>query len=543
MRRQEPGPATLRRGGFSPQLSPAAEEWLELYRRTHGHGDAIAAEIDRRLESCAGGTDGAKGPLIRLLRLRDLHRYVEGDPEMKALKRDLLESTVRWRQPSARWQAARELILLHLPAVLGAVPEELGAAFKRDLSVPGSRLGRLLRLCALMNLEAAGEMPPPNWVLRFQRGRFPAHVWELGRADAAERSAGEAWRPVSPLARWEYLGADLAERIFGLRELWGGPAWVGGLGRPGRGSTDAPSPAAGAPGPRTERTQVYCRFEPAETVLAQLPLLPVQREALLGDLLRYVHLRLGAEGVRQAALVFAASAGCAPGEPFALDLAGLARRCGLANAREERAAAQCLAAAVELLSAVTVQRVGPGEPETAGESRIRSTRLLTVLGWEGAARDGSGKGADERERLTVLPDRLLWTAAGRPLGEAFRDLPVAVLALPPREHPYALALAAWARQRFAERCGSAIECSASSLLHDAGIPVPEPAGQRMAETLKRDLQRLQELGVLGRWSLARDPGAPGPHVRLDPPGRRRPGLPGSGGWARERPGQAGRAQP
>ncbi len=524
-RRGAPG-----RRAFFLVLGAATEALLGLYQRGRGRPDAVGAEIDRQLEGCAvagaGDAAGAGERLGLLLRLRDLHRYVEADPELKPFKLAVLAATMPQREPARRWTEARALIVGHLPTLLDVGGEEVGATLKRDLSAPGSRLGRMLRLCALLNLEAAGERPPPSLRLRFLRGRFPEHVWEPHRSGAETAGAGAAWQPVTPLARWEYLAADVAEQVFRARGPAGGPAWEGGPGRPGRSCTDARAPAIGlqprdAPGER-----VYCRLESPGASLAQLPLLPVQPDLLLPELLRHVQLLLGAEGVRQAALILAATAANRPGEPVTVDLRSASTACGPASRRALRERERRMAAALRLLSGIAVQRVSDAPAGEAGVGRMRSTRLLTVLGWEGAAGRHDADPAERetgQERVTVLADRVLWDAAGQALGGAFRELPAAVLALAPREHPYALVLAAHLRRRFAERPDAAVERGALLLAHDAGLAVQDAAPHRVLETLKRDLHRLQELGVVGRWRLVAGCGAPDAALRLEPPGRWRPG--------------------
>jgi hypothetical protein len=514
---------------FFPLLGAAAETLVGLHQRWENRPDAVAAEIDRRLEGCAaiGPRDaaGAGERLGLLLRLRDLHRYVEVDPELKPFKLAVLGATVRQREPVRRWNEARGLIAGHLPTLLDARPEEVGAALKRDLSTAGSRLGRLLRLCALLNLEATGERPPPSLRLRFLRGRFPEHVWEPRRAGAEGTGAGAAWQPTAPLARWEYLAADLAERVFGTPAPAERPAWDGGRGRPGRSCTDAPAPVTGVQPDPASAERVYCRWEAAGASLAQLPLLPVQPETLLADLLRHVQRQLGTEGVRQAALILAAGSAGQPGEPFSVDVQRLSEACGPATRRDARERARRMGAVLRLLSEITVQRVSDPPVGGTGLGRMRTTRLLTLLGWEGAA--GSAEPAEiksEQERFTVLADRVLWSAGNHGLGEPFRELPGAVLALSPREHPYALVLAAHLRRHFAERPGVAVERGALTLAHEAGLAVQDAAPHRVLETLKRDLHRLQELGVVGRWRIAAERGVTNPPLRLEPPGHWKAGL-------------------
>ncbi|MFI5401095.1 MAG: hypothetical protein ACHQZQ_08605, partial [SAR324 cluster bacterium] len=445
---------------YAPCLASAAEALLVLYRR--GSADAVAAEIERRLDGCAAAPGGSRDALVPLLRMRDLQRYVEAEPDLQALKLALLDAALGRREPARRWQAARDILARELPRIVDAPREDLGEAFKRELSATGSRLGRLLRLCALLNLEAAGEMPPPNATLRFARGRFPEHAWESPQGDGA-------WQPVVPLGRWEYLAADLAERVYRAwrPERHGDEGWAalpadGAAARNGSAAQYVPATPYGSAGQAsTAAERVYCRVDPNEP-LAQLPLLPVDADRLLPELLRYLQGRLGAEGVRQAVLVFAACAGTEPGCPLVLDRSQLLSACGAATRREAQERSRKLNAAVSLLGAVTIQRVGKQEQG----QRVRTTRLVTVLGWDAArlpgqpraagaepapsgARgpaqkcDGAECGAVEDsvpadwERLTILADPVLWDGQGRPLGASLRQLPAQALALSPREHPHA----------------------------------------------------------------------------------------------------------
>lgn len=546
-RQEEGGRGSSRPREFIPLLSAATEELLGLQRRTGGMPEAIAAQIDARLDECAAARlpEGfhAGLRLVVLLRLRDLHRYVEMDPDLRPLKLAVLDAVLRERSPAGRWEAARTLILGRLPALLDVPPAQMGESLKRELSEPAGRLGRLLRLCALLQLEAAGELPPPNLVLRFLRGRFPEHVWEPHRSARGGSLTGAMWQPASPLARWEYLAADLAEHVFRTLAPIGKPAWEGGTARPGRSRTEAPAPVIGEWDEQFRIEQVYCSLEFADSAPEQLPLLPVQPDTFLADMLRHVSGRLGAEGVRQAALLLAACAGCAPGAPVTVDLPALATACGAATRRDAREQARRFVEVVRLLGEVIVQRVSDALPGEAGSGRVRGTRLITVLGWETAAgrvvHGTAGAGSPNQERLTLLAERLLWNEAGRGLGEPFRDLAAEVLALPPREHPCALALAALLRQRFRERPGEPVLHSAAGLMHDAGLVVPESGRLRAFDALKRDLQRLQELGVLGRWRLVRESGVPFPTLRIESPGRRHSAVaPGRTRWTHA----AGRAQ-
>jgi len=504
---------------YAPCLASAAQAVLDLYRRWAGRADAVAAEIERRLDGCAAAPGGARDALVPLLRMRDVQRYVEDEPDLQALKLALLDAALVRREPARRWQAARDLLARELPRIVDAPLEELGEAFKRELSGTGSRLGRLLRLCALLNLEAAGEMPPPNATLRFARGRFPEHAWESPQGDGA-------WQPVVPLGRWEYLAADLAERVYRARradrdgeESLGAAPADGAAARYGS-ATQYGSAAQHCPaGKEGPAERVYCRMDPREP-LAQLPLLPVDADRLLPELLRHLHGRLGGEGVRQAVLVFAACAGADPGAAVVLDRSQLHAACGDATRREARERSRKLNAALALLGAVAIQRVGPDEQG----QRVRTTRLVTVLGWDaprcaagGAPAPGCGAEDDGVpagwERLTILADPVLWDGQGRPLGASLRQLPAQALALSPREHPHALAAAAWLARHFAARPGVPVRRCAPALMQEMGLA----DGPRAEASFRRDLQRLRELGAIGRWRQVRAQNGSS-ELWIEPPG-------------------------
>jgi hypothetical protein len=82
--------------------------------------------------------------------------------------------------------------------------------------------------------------------------------------------------------------------------------------------------------------------------------------------------------------------------------------------------------------------------------------------------------------------------------------------------------------------GRPVERGALLLAHDAGIAAGDAAPHRVLETLKRDLHRLQELGIVRRWRLVAEPGRSEPALRIESP---RPERPESGMRRRPEPGQ------
>jgi hypothetical protein len=483
---------------YMPCLGSAAEALLGLYRRWGGRVDGVEAEVERRLDHGGLAPGGSREGLIPLLRMRDLLRYVEAEPDLRTLKLALLDALLAKRDPARRWQAVRELLAREMPRVLDVPAEDVGEVFKREISSTRSRLSRMLQLSALLILESAGELPPPAVALRFVRGRFPESTWESPAGDGV-------WHPVTPLGRPEYLAIDLAEAVF--RGARSDPGSIGS-GKETHGQVRADG--------GIER--VYCRLEAGEPS-AQLPLLPVDAERWVPDLFRWVERYLGSEGVRQAALILAGSAGSAPGQPIVLDRGELDAACGAATRRETRMRERCLAATIALLSDVAIQRVGPGAEGQI--DRVRTTRLLTVLGWEGVRHGLAGHPTGARqggapqdwERVTLLMDSALWDGQGRHAARHLRNVPAAVLGLSPREFPFAVGIAAWAVRQFATVPGEPVQRGAEALLHEAGLSSTPQATAR----LKRDLQQLRELGTIGRWRLVRVEGG-GMEVRIEPPG-------------------------
>jgi hypothetical protein len=483
-------------GAWLPLVSVAVERVVELYRRDGAHPDWVAAEVARQLDGLAASPPPAAGQMVVLLRMRDLQRWVESDMKLRSCKLGLLEALLTPRTPAARWAAARGHVAANLGIWIGGEPEARRETLKRELSREESAVGGALRLCSLVHLESSGEVPPPGWSLRFKRGRFPQHHWE--RRDAVDSEA--TWLPETSLARWTYLAADLVEFDCLSQVKHGDSAWDGGWGGPGRGRKEAPAPAVGSLPPVD---QTFCRIGAEPDALAQLPLLPTRPETLLTDLFRHAWTRLGAEGVRQTALVLAACAGGRPEAPLTLDFAELGRLCGPAGARERQERARTLDRAIHLLAGVTVQRVSEAgnEAETA---RVHTRPLLSVLEWEDAAPAPLGAGSPpRRERLTLRPDALL-RDFGYALGEPVVSLPAPVVALSPREHPFALVLAVGLRARGAEARGRPVTCGAAEWLRECGAELPDGLTPALADALKRDLQRLQELGIVGRWRLRRN---------------------------------------
>src|SRR5579863_9391728 len=119
---------------YMPCLGSAAEGLLGLYRRWGGRVDGVEAEVERRLDHGGLTPGGSREGLIPLLRMRDLLRYVEAEPDLRTLKLALLEALLAKRDPARRWQAVRELLAREMPRILDVPAEDVGEVFKREIS-------------------------------------------------------------------------------------------------------------------------------------------------------------------------------------------------------------------------------------------------------------------------------------------------------------------------------------------------------------------------------------------------------------------------
>ncbi len=503
---------SVQRHSYSLSLESALAELFRLYDQAGGAADAagrsIAAWIERSAGEPAAPGGGAQGVgrLPQLLRTRDLHEFVQRDPAREALKLDLLEQVLFHRDPEARWAAARGRMLEALPRLCGCPEDSPRAnveAYKRALSDPASAAGELLVLMALFNFGADPELPPENWAIRFRRGRFPQHEWEPigGIGGGLGTAAPLDWRPANPLCRWEYLAADLTHAVIRAAESGAGERRPGRLREAGHldGRKDAPV------------FTLYCRLERppgSDAGAGQMSLLPVEPAAFLPEVQRAVHRHLGAEGVRQLALLLGRLARLQPGQTARLDVAEVANQCEPGSpARPARERGRKLLQVLALLCEIELQRVEPQGDRAA----VRVSRFMTVLGREAVCPGQPGAAALTLDdplglRLHVAVDPLFWPAGGGTLADAYRDLSPGVLASPPREHPLLVGLAAWlpgAWERTWAQTGGVLQRSAERICAEAGLWFRESERYRAADQLKRDLARLQELGVLGQWRLVR----------------------------------------
>jgi hypothetical protein len=502
---------SLQRHSYSLSLESALSELFRLYDQAGGAAETAGRAIDAWIERTAGDPAAAPqagaGKLAQLLRTRDLHEFLLREPEQREVKLALLEHLLFHRTPEERWGAIRSRLLEALPRLCHCPADSPRAnleAYKRALSDPRSPLGALLVLTALFNFGADPELPPENWALRFRRGRFPQHEWEpMGGAPAGQGSvAALDWRPSNPLCRWEYLAADLTHELIRSTESGAGDR------RPTRlreaGHLDGRKDAA--------VFTLHCRLERppgGDAGAGQMSLFPVEPAALLPEVQRTVHRQLGAEGVRQLALLLGRLARLQPGQIARLDVAEAADPGGdsAGPARIVRERGRKFLRVLALLCEIELQRV-----ELQGErAAVRTSRFMTVLGREAVCAGDPAATALTLDdplglRLHVAVDPLFWPAEGGTLADAYRDLSPAVLACPPREHPLVIGLAAWlpgAWERAWPQTGGVLQRGADRLFAEAGLWLRESERYRAAEQLKRDLARLQELGVLGQWRLVR----------------------------------------
>jgi hypothetical protein len=518
--------SALQRHSYSLSLESALAELFRLYDQAGGPTESAARAVESWIEQSAAAPHPARGDagrLPQLLRTRDLHEFIVREPGQESLKLALLEPLLFHRDPADRWAAVRPRLLAALPRLCGGVegaPRANLELCKRALTDPAHGAGALLVLIALFNFDADPELPPENWAPRFRRGRFPQHDWEpIGSPVAA--GAVFDWRPANPLCRWEFLAADLLHDLIRSTES--------GAARPARlreaGHWDGRKDAAAY--------TLYCSMERppgGDAGAGQLSLLPVDPGAFMPEVQRTVHRHLGPEGVRQLALLLGGLARLPAGEIARLDVAELAAAQGPARAGQDLpGASQSLpgASAVEpartvrergrkllqvlaLLCEIELQRVEPQGDRAA----VRLSRFMTVLGREGQCASAEGGAAVTLDdplslRLHVAIDPLFWRPAGGTLGDAYRNLAPAVLAVPAREHPFLLGLAAWlpgAWERTWEQTQGVLQRSTACIFAEAGLWLREAERYRAAEQLKRDLARLQELGVLGQWRLVRGAG-------------------------------------
>lgn len=505
----------IRRFRHTVALEPALVELMRLYDRLGGALEQADGELEAQIERTLGerglARERVQEHLQRLLRARDLHRYVMEDADLVTLKLRVCEHVLHHRGLPERWAAIREVLLQQLERI--CQPPLPGLAgnlelYKRALSEKSGRLGKLLRAVALFNLDRAEEPLPSNLVLRFRRGSFPNHWCELAgeQGRPANLHALLAWAPAQALCRWEFLATDLAHALFRRVQEATGAA----LRRVEGWRAEAP-PAA----PET----VYGRLDtdPGDERARQLELFPLDAGTLTAGLLRRVQRRLGPDGVRLLAALCGRMQEAAPGVPLELTLPALAAESGLGDlsARGLRTRTQRLMRVIGDLEQVELTRVRAG----GSGSQARTTRLLTVLGrsghWTTDARTAGDGEPDTAWQVLLDP----W--AQETLGATFRDLPPLLLEYAGKDHPCLIPLYTWLRRGWGEEVQRVpLVRTARSLLDEAGVWVSETGRYRAIEALKRDLERMREEGWLGAWRLLRAESrdAMEDRYRLSPPG-------------------------
>ncbi len=505
------------------RLEQSLTELFDLYDRLGGPGAAVIAAIEARVERSLYDPHRAKAQVREflhvLLRAKDIHRFLLEVPDLTPLKLRLLECVLMLRTPEERWAAIRELLLASIGQICGiggAGGTALFEAFKRQASLRGSTLGKLLQTVALFNFDLDGEAPPPNLRLRFARGAFPGHCWESWGEQGARGFAWE-WNPANPLCRWEYLAADLGHALF---------RGHGGSGAGARGSAQIlrDSGTVEPGGAATLFRAVAAKGSEAGGT-EQMELFPLEKPTFMAELSRGLHAELGAEAPRLFALLLERLSWGGNGELLEASLADLAAEPtgagSSAGAARERL--KKLFAIVERLGQVRLVRIATEGTQTGAHT----TTFLTLLGERTDLPQGSGtralvvgsKRAGIASRGSVPPQAVRLVVdpcffgvsqsvegSGGNLGVPYRELPDGLLRAPTRLHPYAVGLFVFLRHTWQaewETAGGVVLRSARGLLYDAGYSLRENARYRAIEALKRDLNFLQEEGWLGRWRLNR----------------------------------------
>ncbi|MDH4121014.1 MAG: hypothetical protein OEV94_04845 [Deltaproteobacteria bacterium] len=525
---REPGrePGIAPEGLGNPAGTPAGIQGRAL--------NPVEQAIEQRMTGCLGEgrpDQRAKDKLQTLLRMRDLHRFITLEDDLRQVKLEWVEIMLFRPSLTERWAAIRRLLtdqvdrICQAPFPGRAVNQEL---YKEQLSRRNSRLGSLLVATALFHFDEDPEEPPENLMLRLKRNHFPEHVWEqLGPAQ------GSAWTPANPLCRWEYLAADLMHALVREARLERGEkpsrGWLGQAAS-GRNQTGLERESS------EETARLFCRF-PGESLggADQMELLPTQPQAILPEAFRRIHQTEGAEAVRMAALLMEQLAESRPGERALVDYGELLSHPVLSflPPGQRKARARKLGKVLGVLAGITCHRVVTQN----GESTLATSRLVTILDrsvpWVGGKLSGgkiaggelpggelsggqshagqshdpvppqdeeSGEDSPNR-RVSLYLDGVFFTAQGT-LAEGFRELPSAVAGCDVKEHPFLMGLYAWLRNR-----GGHWEqaVSARNLLQEAGVWVSPTSRYRSLEILKRELTYLRELGFIGGWRMEKSP--------------------------------------
>jgi hypothetical protein len=525
--------STLQRESQALRLEASLSELFDSYDQAGGPVPAAATAIDASIDRCLNDVRRPKpavqSHLYVLLRAKDLHRYVTEEAVLMPLKLRLLEHILFYRTAEERWAAIRGLLLTSLESicgVAGAGGAALSEAFKRQASLRSSVLGKLLQTTALFNFDRDEEQPPPNLRIRFTRGAFPGHGWEVWGGDSPSILPGPHWEwsPANPLCRWEYLAADLAHALFRSRQ----PRSVQAS------AAEAPGTPEGGIGGEILHGTISGADE-GNAAAEQMELFPLEPRTFMADLSREVHRTFGPEGVRLFALLLERLSWGSSMEVVEVALAELAAApAGSAPASHAvRERTKKLLAIVERLSRVRLVRIA----KEGIQSTMHASTLLTLLGERRDLPQGSGpralqgvaqagRGREPPRVVRLMVDPCFFPPAGN-LGLPYRDIPDVLLCALPRVNPYAVGLLVFLRHAWQEDWeagGGVITRSARQLLHEAGFAFKENARYRAIEAMKRDLNFLQEQGHLGRWRLnrgeARD--ALDDVYRLESPRRERP---------------------
>lgn len=506
---------TIKRSVQTFHLAHALSELFKTYECTGGPTPqveaALNAAIDRSLTGVREPRSRLQGRLYTLLRAKDMHRFVVEEAALVPVKLKLLEHGLFYRGLDERWAAIRDLLVSSIDmicrvSISGVVSNyEL---YKQQVSEPSGSLGRLLTTAALLNFDVDEEQPPTNLRLRFHKGRFPEHSWELEGLTATSAAADSArsWRPQNPLCRWEYLGADLLHALY--RRQNSASAWDGVARAEARAeaSTEESSPAQALP--PVADGEVYCdlgRGGEGQAQADQMELFPLHPRTFLPELQRQIHHSHGAEGVRLFVLLFERLGKSPCGAFLSLDMAEVVNHSGdkPVSAAKLRQRCKKLMAILEYLAQLRLTRIDAID----GEGTCQQSNLITILDVTNPHEPGTAVGKDAiPSQVRLLVDPVFYLHAEGALDLPYRDLPEPLLSASAKDHPYALGLLVYLRQAWKEDWENGegiIQTSARRIFADAGFGLKDSARYRSIEAMKRDLAWLKENNWLEAWRMTR----------------------------------------
>ncbi len=514
----------LKRIRFKHRLWDALACWRELYEENQGDTAAMEVVLNTQLEMHVAREAMEKSLLSeqmsRMLRVRDIHRFVALPTCLAEVKTQILEHILLEHSLLTRWAAVREALLQHANTLCNLQPMPPPArieALKRQFSDPTSALGQLLVATALFNFDQDEERPPLNWMVHFKSRAFPEHCW---RSSLGENNS---WRPANPLCRWEYLATDLVHSLVRQGSQWSQRRQKLSTTKKDTLSNSFPS---ATPQEQSALRKIYCLFQPLTkegqrpphqaasnnpqqpTPAAsppsppqQIELLPLTAQTFLPQLHRFAHRRLGPQTPRLFAVLMEQLACAVPAEPLTLSLTDLSLRSAAQSDSPQRRTSRrrSLGRMLQWLQQeVCMHHVL--ESPSSGEQTFSRSGLLHVLRWE-APHDSPQQ---DTYQVKILLDSGFFHPQGDCLASHWQHLPPALFVPDPQEHPYAPALFVFIRRYWNTYQHHSWELSVESLLQSCGI-WHSPSGRYQAlATLKRDLDFLQQQGWLQQWNITQD---------------------------------------